>query len=229
MQNPEKTQCRGGFASRAVGLCFMLAACSLIATPAESATNWDWVQTGGGCYTANVVFSEVQEGLAYARTDVGGAYRWDSATSQWVFLLNSTSWAETHLNGVLSVAASPQNANKVALACGLYTNAWDPLNGVILTSDNQVATWTKTVMPFKIGGNMPGRSMGERLAYDPNNDSILFYAASDGNGLWKSSDGGINWAVTAFPNSGNWSPKATDPIDLFNRAHLPASLFLSNE
>jgi xyloglucan-specific exo-beta-1,4-glucanase len=192
---------------------------SLLILPlAESATNWNWVQTGGGCYTPNVVFSEVQPGLAYARTDVGGAYRWDNATSQWVSLLDSTSWTESHLNGVLSVAASPRNADKVALACGLYTNAWDGLNGVILTSNNQGATWTQTVMPFKIGGNMPGRGMGERLAYDPNNDSIMFFAASDGNGLWKSTNGGINWAkVTAFPNSGNWAPQATDPIDIYNR------------
>jgi len=199
-------------------LCLSLSLCSLIATPAESATKWDRVQTGGGCYTPTVVFSEVQQGLAYARTDVAGAYRWDNATSQWVSLLDSTTWTESHLNGVASVAVSSQNAGKVALACGLYTNAWDPLNGVILTSDNQGATWTKTVMPFKIGGNMPGRGMGERLAYDPNNDSILFYGASDGNGLWKSSDGGINWAkVTVFPNPGNFAPQETDPIDIWNR------------
>ncbi|MEO7097892.1 MAG: RICIN domain-containing protein, partial [Luteolibacter sp.] len=77
---------------------------------------------------------------------------------------------------------------------------------------------TKTVMPFKIGGNMPGRGMSERLAYDPNNDSIMFYAASDGNGLWKSTNGGINWAkVTAFPNPGNWAPNPADPGDIDNR------------
>ena len=200
-------------------LClYLVCLCTLIATPAQSATNWNWIETGGGCYTADVVFSEVQQGLAFARCDVGGAYRWDNATSQWVSMLDSTGWTESHLSGVLSVATSPQNANKVALACGLYTNGWDPLNGIILTSDNQGATWTKTVMPFKIGGNMPGRSMGERLAYDPNNDSIMFYAASDGNGLWKSSNGGLNWAqVTAFPNPGNWSPAATDPADINNR------------
>ena len=94
-------------------LCLSLSLCPLITTPAKAATNWNWVQTGGGCYTANVVYSEVQQGLAYARTDVGGAYRWDNATSQWVPLLDSTSWTESHLSGVLSVAASPRNSNKV--------------------------------------------------------------------------------------------------------------------
>ena len=51
--------------------CLLMLLCLLITTPAEAATNWNWVQTGGGCYTADVVFSEVQQGLAYARCDVG--------------------------------------------------------------------------------------------------------------------------------------------------------------
>jgi xyloglucan-specific exo-beta-1,4-glucanase len=201
-----------------IACLLMLPAAAFAQLPAESATKWDRVQTGGGCYTPTVVFSEIEPGLAYARTDVAGAYRWDNATSQWISLLDSTSWTDSHFNGVASVALSAQNADKVALACGLYSNGWDPLNGAILTSTNRGVTWTKTVMPFKIGGNMPGRGMGERLGYDPNNDSILFYAASDGNGLWKSTNGGINWAqVTAFPNPGNWAPQATDPIDIWNR------------
>src|SRR3954469_25001848 len=66
----------------------------LMLPAAESATNWNRVQTGGGCYTPTVVFSGVQQGLAYARTDVAGAYRWDNATSQWVSLLESTTWAD---------------------------------------------------------------------------------------------------------------------------------------
>ncbi|MEO7101560.1 MAG: hypothetical protein ABI162_19580, partial [Luteolibacter sp.] len=56
-------------------LYLSLSLCPLIATSAESATNWDRVQTGGGCYTPTVVFSELEPGLAYARTDVAGAYR----------------------------------------------------------------------------------------------------------------------------------------------------------
>ena len=203
---------------RMLVFCLSLSLCPLIATPGESATTWNRVQTGGGCYTPTVVFSEIEPGLAYARTDVAGAYRWDNTTNQWISLLDSTSWTDTHFNGVASVALSAQNADKVAIACGLYTNGWDPLNGAILTSINRGTTWTKTVMPFKIGGNMPGRGMSERLAYDPNNDSILFYAASDGNGLWKSTNGGINWAkVTAFPNPGSWAPNPADPGDIDNR------------
>lgn len=50
---------------------------------------------------------------------------------------------------------------------------------------------------------MPGRGMGERLAVDPNNGSILFMGARSGNGLYKSTDYGSTWTkVTSFPNPG---------------------------
>src|SRR4051794_17241576 len=79
---------------------FVTELASLLVLPlAESATNWNRVQTGGGCYTPTVVFSEIESGLAYARTDVGGAYRWDNSASQWISLLDSTSWTDSHFNG----------------------------------------------------------------------------------------------------------------------------------
>ena len=43
----------------------------------------------------------------------------------------------------------------------MYTNSWDPNNGQILISTDQGNTFTSSPLPFKIGGNMPGRGMGE--------------------------------------------------------------------
>ncbi|MBO0799261.1 MAG: xyloglucanase, partial [Blastocatellia bacterium] len=63
----------------------------------------------------------------------------------------------------------------------------------------------RTDLPFKIGGNMPGRSMGERLAIDPNRNSILYLGARSGNGLWRSTDYGVTWSkVSNFPNAGTY-------------------------
>jgi hypothetical protein len=33
--------------------------------------------------------------------------------------------------------------------------------GSILRSTDQGATWSSTLLPFKVGGNMPGRGVGE--------------------------------------------------------------------
>ena len=52
---------------------------------------------------------------------------------------------------------------------------------------------------------MPGRGFGERLAIDPGNNKILFFAARSGNGLWKSVDAGVTWSkVASFPDAGTY-------------------------
>ena len=77
-------------------------------------------------------------------------------------------------------------------------------NGYILRSQDRGQTWVKTEMPFKFGGNMPGRSIGERLAIDPNDNRILYLGARDGNGLWKSEDYGATWhKVSSFTPVGD--------------------------
>ena len=114
-------------------------------------------------------------------------------------------------NGVLSIATDPVDPNRVYAAVGMYTNSWDPNNGAILRSTDRGATWQTFKLPFKNGGNMPGRGMGERLAVDPHNNRNVYFAAEGGNGLWRSTDYGATFAkVTAFPNAGNY---VQDPND----------------
>ncbi|ASW54908.1 cellulose binding domain-containing protein [Plantactinospora sp. KBS50] len=167
--------------------------------------NFANVKIGGGGFVPGIVFSPVQRNLIYARTDIGGMYRWNPSNSSWVPLLDWVGWDNWGYNGVVSIAPSAVNANKVWAAVGMYTNDWDPNNGAILRSSDQGNTWQTTVLPFKLGGNMPGRGMGERLAVDPNNDNVLYFAAPSGKGLWRSTDGGVTWGqVTSFPNPGNY-------------------------
>ncbi len=69
-----------------------------------------------------------------------------------------------HNWGIDAVALDPQDPNKVYAAVGLYTNSWDPDNGSVIRSSDRGATWAFANLPFKVGGNMPGRGLGERLA-----------------------------------------------------------------
>jgi xyloglucan-specific exo-beta-1,4-glucanase len=95
----------------------------------------------------------------------------------------------------------------------MYTNSWDPNNGNIIKSSDQGKTWTTYNLPFKVGGNMPGRGMGERLVVDPNNNNILFFGARSGHGLWKSTNAGVSWTqVTTFLDTGNYVPDPTGEI-----------------
>lgn len=93
----------------------------------------------------------------------------------------------------------------------MYTNSWDPNDGSILRSSDYGATWAETKLPFKVGGNMPGRGTGERLVVDPNNNEIIYFGARSGNGLYKSTDKGVTWAkVDSFTAVGTYEADPTD-------------------
>jgi hypothetical protein len=173
--------------------------------------SWKNVAIGGGGFVPGIIFNQGRSGLVYARTDIGGAYRWDAATARWVPLLDWVGFANWGYNGAASLATDPVDPNRVYVAAGMYTNSWDPNNGGILRSADQGRTWAVTPLPFKLGGNMPGRGMGERLAVDPNDDKVLYLGAPSGHGLWRSTDYGATWAQVAnFPNVGNYAPDPSD-------------------
>ncbi|KAK4151933.1 hypothetical protein C8A00DRAFT_16713 [Chaetomidium leptoderma] len=182
-----------------------------VVTPATAAT-WKNVNIGGGGgFVPSVVFHPKTNGVAYARTDIGGLYRLN-ADDSWTPVTDSiTTDARWGNWGIDAVALDPQDPNKVYAATGMYTNSWDPNPGAIIRSSDKGETWESTDLPFKVGGNMPGRGMGERLAVDPANSKILYFGARSGNGLWKSTDAGVTWAkVSSFTNPGTLIPDPSD-------------------
>ena len=139
----------------------------LAAQVPETPYEWRNVVIGGGGFSPNVMFSPAEPGLAYLRTDVGGAYRWDAKQQRWIPLEDSI-WEDSYY-GIESIAPDPKDANVVYLAAGMY--GWQP--AAILRSADRGGTWRVTKVPFKMGGNEDGRGMGERLAIDPNRTSAM--------------------------------------------------------
>jgi len=175
------------------------------------------VQIVGGGFVPGIIFNQTEPGLVYARTDIGGAYRQDPVTKRWISLTDGIGWDDWNLTGIISLATDPVNPNNVYLAAGTYTNEWTSQNGAILRSTDKGATWQRTMLPFKLGGNMPGRGPGERLAIDPNRNNILYLGAPSGNGLWKSADSGATWSkVNSFPNPGAYAEDPNDPNHYLN-------------
>jgi hypothetical protein len=173
---------------------------------------WNNADTsGGGGFIPGIVFNPSQKNVVYARTDIGGAYRWDPVNLRWIPLMDWVGFDDWNTLGVESIATDPVDPTRFYVAAGTYTNSFTTSNGAILRSNDQGNTFQRTNLPFKLGGNMPGRSMGERLAIDPNLNSILLFGARSGNGLWKSSDFGATWSqVTSFTAQGNYVQKAGD-------------------
>ncbi len=174
------------------------------ASTVTAAYNWKSVIVGGGGFVTGIIHHPSEAGLTYARTDMGGAYRWNTSLNQWDAITDFLDRTNTDYMGILSIALDPSNTDKVYMMCGKYTASWAGA-GAILVSNDRGTTWAINKLDayaVKVGGNEDGRGAGERLAVDPNKGNILFMGTTR-NCLWKSIDSGVTWArVTSFaPNA----------------------------
>lgn len=187
------------------------------ANPLAGNVSYDWknVVILGGGFVSGIVFSPIEKNLVYARTDVGGVYRWNQADKTWIPLTDEIGGKAENL-GIESIALDPTDPNKVYMATGMYTQSWAG-NGAMFRSSDRGNTWQKTDMPIKMGGNEDGRSMGERLAVDPNQPSILLFGSRK-NGMWKSTDAGVSWEKLQSFESGETSNGIGIPVVLFDKA-----------
>ncbi|MBC7989301.1 MAG: cellulase [Luteimonas sp.] len=159
---------------------------------------WKNVAIGGGGFVSGLVFHPRERGLLYARTDVGGAYRWDAAAQRWSALTDWLGAEDVNLAGIESIALDPADPERVYLAAGTYTTAKTG-NGAVLRSSDRGRSFQRSDLPFKLGANELGRGNGERLAVDPNDGRVLFFGSRDA-GLWRSGDHGASWSkVASFP------------------------------
>ncbi|WP_329112518.1 WD40/YVTN/BNR-like repeat-containing protein [Streptomyces sp. NBC_01353] len=168
-------------------------------TPASTTSyRWRTAVIGGTGFVTGILFHPAVRGLAYARTDIGGAYRWDSGASRWVPLTDHLGWDDWNLLGVEALAVDAAHPDRLYLAVGTYSQPWAG-NGAILRSEDRGATWTRTDLTVKLGANEDGRGTGERLLVDPR-DSDTLWLGTRHDGLLKSTDRGATWApAPGFP------------------------------
>ncbi|KOU59260.1 1,4-beta-glucanase [Streptomyces sp. MMG1533] len=202
--------------SRRAVLAGTAAAAALTAVPvlqgraygAESAATptyrWRTAVIGGTGFVTGVLFHPSVRGLAYARTDIGGAYRWDDRAARWTPLTDHLGWDDWNLLGVEAIAVDPAHPDRLYLALGTYAQSWAS-NGAVLRSEDRGATWARADLTVKLGANEDGRGAGERLLVDPR-DSDTLWLGTRHDGLLKSTDRGATWAAaTGFPGT----PSAT--------------------
>jgi xyloglucan-specific exo-beta-1,4-glucanase len=161
---------------------------------------WQNVAMGGGGFVSAVIPSRTQQNLFYARTDVGGAYRWDNANARWVPLNDWVSEADVGLMGAESLALDPKNPAVVYLLAG--TSYFSNGKTVVMRSADHGATFpqvTDVSTQLRAHGNGMGRQAGERLQVDPGSSSVL-YLGSRNNGLFKSTNSGASFTRVAALN-----------------------------
>ena len=157
----------------------------------EESYTWDAVKVSGGGWVTGIV--PTNSGAVYARTDVGGAYRWDEKLNTWQQLLERDVVPKPDSSdySVESLAVAPSDDGVVYMAVGATL---DERKGRVLRSGDGGRTWRSGDRRFAVNGNADWRQAGGRLAVDPA-DPDLVYFGSRKDGLWQSSDGGQQWRL----------------------------------
>lgn len=170
--------------------------------PVDTGYEWSNVKIVGGGYVPGMVYNESEENLIYAKTDIGGAYKFNKDKNEWECITDSFGGDDWGYNCIESIATDPVEPNRVYISCGTsYSGA-----GCIMYSYDYGKNWTKVDMgDMTMGGNDWGRNTGERLCVDPNDNSIVYYG-SHSKGLFVSKDYGQTWSnVESFPSEGNYN------------------------
>jgi hypothetical protein len=182
----------------------------------SSSYQWKPVRIGGGGWVVGMVLHPLDSTVRCARTDVGNAYRWDQSAQQWIpvrvsnpdgsGIRSASATSAPSGYGVSTIAVDPTNTSVVYIvfptvqSCDVHC----PTNFVeIYKSTDGGRNFTPgnmTSAAIKGDPNGAHRWAGERLAIDPANPSVLYYA-SDSQGVFRSFDSGSTWSQLTGPSA----------------------------
>lgn len=160
----------------------------------ESSMNWDTLNIGGGGFVSGIITGDDQ---MYARTDVGGAYRYDYEQKKWVQLLGFLNEADRGFLSVDAMCIDPNDDNTLYLLCGCAY--FSDARTVIFRSHDAGETFEEIDVTdlIQVHGNGYGRQTGEAIAVDPDNPDIIYCggdATAGDSALIMSEDGGDTWS-----------------------------------
>ena len=159
----------------------------------ESSMDWDTLNIAGGGFVSGIITGDDQ---MYARTDVGGAYRYDYEQKKWVQLLDFLNEADRGFLSVDAMCVDPNDDDTLYLLCGCAY--FSDARTVIFRSRDAGETFEEIDVTdlIQVHGNGYGRQCGEAIAVDPDNPDIIYCggdATAGTSGLIMSEDGGDTW------------------------------------
>jgi xyloglucan-specific exo-beta-1,4-glucanase len=151
----------------------------------------------GGGFVTGLCFHPKEKEILYARTDIGGVYRYNFTSKTWISLMDHVIHINKWESYPLSIALDSNEPDWIYIAAG------DWKQNFICRSKDRGEHFEYFPLPAGVHGNAPGRGTGERLAVDPCNSSILYYG-SQSDGLLRSEDYGETWEkLPVKPMDGN--------------------------
>ena len=162
----------------------------------SSSMEWGTMKIGGGGFVSGIVTGKA---VMYARTDVGGAYKYNYDTESWEQLFGFINDADRGLLSVDAMAIDPTDDDTVYFLCGCAYFSSEKTVIYKTTDGGKTFKEIDITSLIKVMGNGDGRQCGESIAVDPDNPKIIYAGGdvtSDENSksaLIKSTDGGETW------------------------------------
>ena len=162
----------------------------------SSSMKWGTLKIGGGGFVSGIVTGKKE---MYARTDVGGAYKYNYKTESWEQLLGFINDTDRGFLSVDAMAIDPTDDDTVYFLCGCAYFSSERTVIFKTTDGGKTFKEIEITNLIKVMGNGHGRQCGESIAVDPDNPKII-YAGGDvtcdeksKSALIKSTDGGETW------------------------------------
>lgn len=159
----------------------------------SSQMKWDTLTIGGGGFVSGIVTGKE---VMYARTDVGGAYKFNYETEKWEQLFDFITDADRGLLSIDAMAIDPNDDDTVYFlaGCAYFSGA---KTSIFKTTDGgKTFTEIDVTNLIQVHGNGNGRQTGEAIAVDPDDPNTIYCGGDVTAGescLIKSTDGGMTW------------------------------------
>jgi len=159
----------------------------------SSKMEWGAVKIGGGGFVSGIVTGQK---AMYARTDVGGAYRFNYETDSWEQLLGFINEDDRGLLSVDAMAIDPSDDDTAYFLCGCAYFSAEKTVIYKTTDGGKTFTESDVTDMIQVHGNGNGRQTGESIAVDPDDPNTIYCGGDVYAGdscLIKSTDGGKTW------------------------------------
>ncbi|MBE5940107.1 MAG: endoglucanase [Lachnospiraceae bacterium] len=142
----------------------------------------------GGGYVTGLIYHRKKAGILYARTDIGGTYRFDATKGQWESLIEHVTCQKLSEAYPIALALDDNYPERLYIVSGIR----DEECGMLSISEDYGRNFVYKKIPTMVHGNLSGRGTGYRLVVDKNDSNTLYFASQLG-GLLKSTDRGDTW------------------------------------
>lgn len=167
----------------------------------------------GGGFVSGIITGK---NVMYARTDVGGAYKYNYDTGKWDQMLSDLNDSERGFLSVDAMCIDPTDDDTIYLLCGCAY--FSDAKTEIFRSRDGGKTFDRIDVTdmIQVHGNGDGRHLGEAIAVDPDNPNIIYcggdVTAGD-SALIMSKDGGDTWeAVKGYDDLGFYTNSIKWPL-----------------